>query len=968
MKASACRALVPTIPAAYAVVSPMRAEIGPEDLRWATDGATLWSLAPMGRYAAQVNGQWIGRAHWNYALRPGDLLVFVHVAHGGGGSSPLRFVLQLAVLAAAFYAPGALGFAAGSLGAALTTAGVAIAGNFLVNRLAPLPGATATQQSASPSPTYSIVLAGNQLREGQSIPVRYGQEFVFPDFIAEPYSEYDANDDQFFCAAFCWGMGSAEITQITIDDTPLENFDGVTCVRVGPGQSTRIGPFSGVETFDEAVDIADTAITSSIEVGGQELTTTDWVGPFTVNGPGTAIERVYVDLVLPRGLGVIDQNGATYARAYDVDVQLRTVNNAGLATGSWATVGTINLTGAQTSAIRRSYSFATPAEARYQIRIRRNAIPNDPPLAGNVAELGEIVWTGARGRTAGAATFVRDDASGIVLRMRANAQLSGLSQRRIGMMAKRLLPVWDGSTWSAPQATRNPAWAFCDVLKDATYGRGLTDSRIDLGGVLALAQLWDERQDRFDFSFDSTLTVDDALRVIARAGRAVPVFRRGSVYTMVRDGKQAGPVAAFMPRSMENDSFTIDFTLPTEETPDAVRLTYRSNVTWQQEVVVGQLVAGEVIAYDQYERPEGIDEPINPVEVTIPGIAGKNHALREAAYIMADSAYRRTRCSWTTELEGMVPSFGSLVALAHDVAQWAQSGDVLSWNAGTRVLVPADALTWTEGEQHYVRIQTRTGGLSEPIGVSRTDDGAMLLDSAYAGTIVTDDDAMERTRYLFGARSDVMRYARITAMAPQAEKQIRLEGVIEDDRVHDADVAYLSADGTEQDPPPAGGTLDEDQFIDETGLLVNYLGYSYNVFTVHPTMPAITVAFGNDGSHTVTRPVVGAETIADQWLKPQPVGSAVAGRYEIQFDFSFARETASAGTGLVDVGMIADYVTSPTLGAWNALSTARSVVIEMPSDRPAGTIAELHMIVRIRDVATGTVLAERTPYFYLQAE
>jgi len=942
--------------AVYAIAGPLQAELAAEDLRRAPQGATLWSIAPRGRYAVQVNGQWIGRAQWHLPLREGDLIVWVHAAHGGGGSSPLRFVLQIAVLAAAFFAPQLAGFAAGTWQAAATTAAVALAGNSLVNALVPIPGGPTTRQQEQPSPTYSFALSGNNYRPDQPNPVRYGHEFVFPDFVVEPYSEFDGLNDQYFCAAFAWGQGEAEIIQITIDDTPLANFAGVQALRYGPGQATRGGPFSGVEGFDETSDLCDPLIITSVEVGGQSLATTDWIGPFTINGPGTTMDRLFVDLVLPRGLGVVDENGDTYVRAYTVPVEVRAVDDAGLAIGAWASAGSIELEDTTVNPIRGSFAFDLAA-GRYQMRIRRTAVPPDPPLSGNVAELGEIVVASARARLTSRRHRVEDHTTGVVVRIKANEQLTMLSQRRIGIVAQRLLPIWDGTAWSDPEATRNPAWAFCDVLRDTRYGRGLADSRIDLATVLELAATWDARQDRFDYTFDTLLTVDDSLRIIARTGRAVPIFRRGCVYSLVRDQLQAGPVAAFMPRNMAQDSFQIDFLLPTEETPDAVRLTYRSAVTWEDAVVVAQYSDGVISAFDEFDAPEELPSPSNPVDIRFPGIIGRSHALREAAFMVADNVYRRVRCSWQTELEGLFPTYGSLVGIAHDVSRWAQSGDVAAYDDGTYRVTPADPVVWTAGQQHYLRIQEPDGSLSEAIAVTRPDaaPSTIQLPSAYAGTIRTDAPQWERTRYLFGALADVLRYVRITGMVPQSEKGIRLEGAIEDERVHEADAEWLPG-AAEQDPPSGGGTVIPGEGGEGGTTYVVALtpqAWTDNWLPGSEEGPQVGWDFGNDGVLTSSTPIYPDVEWTAQWLSPRPVTSTVAALYEVRFTY---REDRSFGPVAIDEN---DYViSSDALATWHGLGTARALTVKVP-DTEVDTFGSwlLSFDVEIRVAATTTVVA-----------
>ena len=58
------------------------------------------------------------------------------------------------------------------------------------------------------------------------------------------------------------------------------------------------------------------------------------------------------------------------------------------------------------------------------------------------------------------------------MRMQADATLSGLSSRKIGVIATRKVAVWNGSTW-VEQPTRNPVWAALDIWSNHVYSAGL---------------------------------------------------------------------------------------------------------------------------------------------------------------------------------------------------------------------------------------------------------------------------------------------------------------------------------------------------------------------------------------------------------------------------------------------------------------------------------------------------------------
>ena len=74
----------------------------------------------------------------------------------------------------------------------------------------------------------------------------------------------------------------------------------------------------------------------------------------------------------------------------------------------------------------------------------------------------------------------------LALSLKATNQFSGAASRRISAVVQAKIPTWNGTTWSAPVATRSIAWAFADMLRNSVYGMGLPNSRLDLAGLLTL--------------------------------------------------------------------------------------------------------------------------------------------------------------------------------------------------------------------------------------------------------------------------------------------------------------------------------------------------------------------------------------------------------------------------------------------------------------------------------------------------
>ncbi|WP_096701315.1 host specificity factor TipJ family phage tail protein [Magnetospirillum sp. 15-1] len=680
---------------------------------------------------------------------------------GGGGKNPMRIVLTIAVMVAAIYlgpmAAVAMGYTAAGSAAAMATAGIALAGSMLINTVIPAPKPSmpslnwgGSGSAPAPSPTYSIQAQGNQGRLGQPIPVIYGRHLIYPDLASEPYQDYVGNE-QYLYQLHVIGQGEYAVEQIRIEDTPISSFEEV---------QTQIVPPSGRVTLFEP------DVVTAAEVAGQELVAPNlvqsgddgYIGPFAANPVDTSAGALGIDVVMPRGLYYANDGGSLDSRTVQWQVETRAVDAEGGAIGGWAVLAQSSHTAATNSAIRLSFRYSV-SPGRYEVRLKRLDTKDTAERAGH-----EIRWGALRAYLTGQPDF--GAVTLLAVKMRATDNLSQRSSRMINVIATRKLPVWSATGgWSAPQPTRSIAWAFADACK-AEYGAKLADSRIDLKTLATLDAVWAARGDTFDAVFDTSMTVWEALTRIARCGRAVPI-QQGGIVRIIRDAPQTMPVAMFGPRNIVKGSFKIKYVMPGDDTADAVTVEYFSSRTWKPDETTAKLADSQ---------------GDNPAKVNLFGCTAKDHALREGLYIAANNRYRRRLVTFRTELEGMIPTYGDLVAVTHDMPRWGQGGEVTGHQGD--VLTLSEPLEWTAGTTHYLALRRRDGGLAGPFQVEAVpDDPAKVhvLDPLTVTPYV--GGAEERTYFSFGPGQTWAQSARILGIRPRGE-QVEISAVAEDARVH----------------------------------------------------------------------------------------------------------------------------------------------------------------------------------------
>ena len=132
-----------------------------------------------------------------------DQVCFVTLPTGGdSGSNPIA---AIAMIAMAVYAPAlaagmlkGTALAGSAMAGQMLSAGIMMGGAMLISAVFPPPGLPNSASPSAGSPTYSLGAQGNAARLGSPIPVNYGRMRIYPDFAAQPYSEYEANEQYLY--------------------------------------------------------------------------------------------------------------------------------------------------------------------------------------------------------------------------------------------------------------------------------------------------------------------------------------------------------------------------------------------------------------------------------------------------------------------------------------------------------------------------------------------------------------------------------------------------------------------------------------------------------------------------------------------------------------------------------------------------------------------------------------------------
>jgi len=237
----------------------------------------------------------------------------------------------------------------------------------------------------------------------------------------------------------------------------------------------------------------------------------------------------------------------------------------------------------------------------------------------------------------------------IALKLKASNNLNDNSNSKINVSLQSSSYKFDGLTWNIA-TTRNPIWAFCDILL-SEYGRNLSTRFLDMATIAELATDLDSEGIYFDGTFDSRTTVWQALNDVLMSSRCRPNLP-GTLISIVRDVALSIPTICFNPSNILPDTFKVSHGFVRSNDKDGLEVEYVNPTTWERETVT--------CLY-------GNDRGINPEKVKLIGCKDRTAAYRWGMYKRATEVLKKTNVSFSTGLEGSTITFGDLAAVQHDL-------------------------------------------------------------------------------------------------------------------------------------------------------------------------------------------------------------------------------------------------------------------------------------------------------------
>jgi hypothetical protein len=657
-----------------------------------------------------IDDREVPQEYWSQVRPREGHIVYVAVVPQGGGGGGKNLIRTIAFIAVAIIAisvapqiSGAL-VEAGALSAeaaaftiggvnivnAGIAAGVSMIGNALVNALIPPPKSGFDVNSLADAngitqPRYQLTGAQNRLSPYANIPRVFGKRRMYPLLASLPYSELQGSTE-YMRLALLVGWGPIKITDIRIGETPLASFADVE-VEVREGWPTD----QPLSLFTRSVEQQNFSV--AMEPSVWNLRTTD-----------TGVTEISVDIAFPGGLAFYNDDGGRSAISVSFDVQYSVAGANSWQSPTWSnaidagfgTAGVITVSGADASTVRASGRFSVP-KGRYDVRIRRTTA-----LRG-ARYVESAVWNVLRYVT-DSQPIIQKNICLIAMRIKATGQLNGVPSS-INCIAESYLPVYSGAAWSY-QITRNPAWAFADILRRRNGAPWISDDRLDLPAITAWAAACEatapnasEPYWRFDGIFEGG-SAFQALKLVSSHARSQYTMRDGK-HSVVRDIAQSVPVQHITPRNSFNYRGSKTFT----EKPNALRVRFvNAEQNYNEDEVI---VYADGFNAENASSFESID---------LPACTSSTQAWREGRYQHAVGRLRPEEHQVSMDVEAMRCTLGDFVLFTHDAVSIGLSSSrikslILDGSGYVSGITLEDEVLFAEGvvRNYVLRLRRKNG-------------------------------------------------------------------------------------------------------------------------------------------------------------------------------------------------------------------------------------------------------------------
>lgn len=625
--------------------------------------------------SAFIGGDYIPQELWAKTRPKSGASIYLRVTL----QDPVSMISILASAVAPTIATTVFGIAAGTFGAAIAGAAIAMAITYAASALfGPRP---TSANNRAESASYNLSAARNGLTPYAPVPVVLGTHRMVPPYGAAPYTEIVGND-QFLRFILIWGYGPVDVSSIKIGNTDLADYTDVETEHDFSGSASTLGLYpADASQEDLSIRLTDTYVSRTTALNTTEFGLT---------------------VTFPTGLFKATDNGGRGNISVRLIGQYRLVGS-----GTWLAWFDTTYTDDTGQAKRVSQRKTGLTSGQYEVQIKRN---NSEQNLTSPKAVDRADWTDLRSFNTNAVPVKLTGIAKSAFRIKATDQLNGIVQQLNAIVSLKI-PTWTGSAWTtSTSATSNPAAIYRYILKGAPNKKPVAAANINDAQLGAWFTFCATNGLAFDQVLDFQLSVRDILQDVANAGKASPAYVDDK-WTVVIEQTRSTIVQHFTPRNTRNFTGRIIY----NEIPEALRIRFfNKNADYRED---------ERVVYD-----DGFNEANTTTYqvIDLPGQTDPDNVYKLGRHYIAAARLRPEVFTFEVDIEHLVALRGDLCRLTHDVPRIGQmSGRVVSRSTNTIVL--DEPVTREAGKIYTLRVRETITNTS------------LVLTVAAVGTTVTSD-------------------------------------------------------------------------------------------------------------------------------------------------------------------------------------------------------------------------------------
>jgi hypothetical protein len=472
-----------------------------------------------------------------------------------------------------------------------------------------------------------------------------------------------------------------------------------------------------------------------------------FAGAFSACPETETTDTLWLDFSLPQGLGELDDNGDFLSKSVSILIQYRNTGDI-----DWIDV-THTFTDNTNDQLGKTLKIDIGSKINPEVQVKRTTSADD-----NTRVYDKVEWTALKAELTSATSYA--DITTIAIKVRGTNALSNSAENKFNVIATRKLPVYENDAWTAPQATTDIAPFFAHVIKDVGHG----DPQIGLTELARLHGVWQGRSDEFSAVFDNGSTLFNVLKRVLAAGFAEPTLDYGQIIP-VRDEPRTGFDYMYQPENMTGP-LKRETKLFDPDENDGIEVEYFSLLTWKPETVLC-LLDGEL--------------GINTKKLRAFGITHKTKAWQFGMRKRREMRYRRTKYSFTTEMDALNSGYLSYDALADDIPGYSQTGKVIGANG--RKITLSEPLEWGTGT-HFISFRKPSGTLSGPYTCTAIANEDSVLLSTDLDFSPDCSGKVESALFQFGVANRWCLPSLVTDVKPSGTDKVSVTAVNYDARVY----------------------------------------------------------------------------------------------------------------------------------------------------------------------------------------